>query len=144
MLGTMTALHRILAGALVLLGLGAGPVLAQSEPFRIVNRTALPATAVYVVPSGRAAWGANLLARGPLRPGDFLALLPGEGQGCRIDVRLVLQDGQEVVRRGADICADTVVAMAAGPAPAPAQAPPLPQVGGGERLLPAIEGLRRN
>jgi hypothetical protein len=123
--------------------LAASAALAQNEPIRVFNRAALPATALHVVRPGAAGWGANLLNQGALRPGAFFALRLGDGAGCRFDLRLVLQDGQEILRRDADVCAERSIDMAAGPAPATAPAPPLPQVGGGDVLLPRIERARR-
>ena len=116
----MTPVPRLLLPAFLLLA-GAPPAVAQNEPFRIVNRSPVPATALHVMPTGRTAWSANLLNRGPLAPGAFFSLRPGEGSGCRFDVRLVLQDGRELLRRDADICADRSVEMA--PLPEDAAAP---------------------
>ena len=113
------------------LGTAALPAGAQNEPFRITNRTALPAVELQVSRSGQG-WGANLLARGPLAPGAFFALRPGEGAGCRFDIRLVLQGGEEIIRREADICAERMIEMTGGP-PAPPRAAGLPRVGGGPR-----------
>ena len=67
--------------------------------------------------SGRPDWGGNLLNRGPLAPGAFFALRPSESAGCRFDLRMVLEGGQEVVRRNTDICAERTVAMALAAAP---------------------------
>lgn len=116
MMGPMAPL-LILASLLT--GLAATPALAQSEPFRVFNRTPTPATALHAVRSGRPDWGGNLLNRGPLAPGAFFALRPSESAGCRFDLRMVLEGGQEVIRRNADICADRTVAMALPPAPPP-------------------------
>jgi S1-C subfamily serine protease len=118
MMGLMRALLLL---AMLLPGFAATPALAQSEPFRVVNRTAAPATALHAVRSGRADWGGNLLNRGPLAPGAFFALRPSESAGCRFDLRMVLETGQEVVRRNADICAERTVALTLAPA-APPQA----------------------
>ncbi len=112
----------------VLAALPAPPAAAQSEPFRVVNRTAAPATALHAVRSGRTDWGGNLLNRGPLAPGAAFALRPAESAGCRFDLRLVLEDGQEIVRRNADICAERTVALAL-PAPQAGRAPAAPPTG---------------
>lgn len=93
------------------LGLAAPAAQAQNEPFRIVNRTPGAATALHAVRSGRPDWGGNLLNRGPMPPGGQFSLRPSEGAGCRFDLRMVLQDGQEVVRRDTDICAERTVTM---------------------------------
>lgn len=116
---------------------------AQNEPFRIVNAAAVPAVALHLVRSGAADWGRNLLNQGPVRPGAFFAMRMPEGAGCRFDIRLVLQDGQEVIRRDADVCAERLQTLAPASAGAPPRVDaPLPQVGGGDRLLPAIGGPR--
>lgn len=115
---------RHLLPVLVLTSLAAPPALAQGEPFRVVNRTAEPATALHAVRSGRTDWGGNLLNRGPLVPGGSFALRPAEGAGCAFDIRMVLQDGQEIVRRNADICASRTVVLTLPPAAAPGRAVP--------------------
>mgnify|MGYP003608589476 FL=1 len=107
-------LRLLLATATI--GLAAPAAQAQNEPFRIVNRTPLVATALHAVRSGRPDWGGNLLNRGPLRPGAQFSLRPSEAAGCRFDLRMVLQDGQEVVRRNADICTERTVVMTLPPA----------------------------
>ena len=110
--------------AAAMLAMAAPRAQAQSEPFRIVNRTPLIATSLNAVRSGREGWGGNLLNRGPLGPGGQFSLRPAEGTGCRFDLRMVLQDGQEVVRRNADICAERTVMMTLPPvALAPCGAP---------------------
>lgn len=96
------------------------PALAQQDPFRVVNGARLPAVALNVVPSGHEGWGPNQLTRGPLDPGAALSMRPPESAGCHFDFRLQLQDGQEAIRRDADICKDrTVVVGAIGAPPRP-------------------------
>ena len=127
---------RLIACLCVLTALTVAPgASAQNEPFRVTNRAAVPATALHVSRSGQP-WGANLL-RDPLPPGSFFALRPGEGAGCRFDIRLVLQNGQELVQRDADVCAQRTIDLGGGPTAAPPVGA-LPQVGGGDRLLPNI------
>lgn len=111
-------MRQVFAAAL-LLASAAPSALAQSEPFRVVNRSQAPATALHAVRHGRPDWGGNLLNRGPLQPGASFALRPSESAGCAFDLRLVLQGGQEVVRRNVDICRNRTVALAAPAAVAP-------------------------
>lgn len=134
-------LHRILPllGVLAL----APPALAQGEPFRVLNASAVQATGLYVVRSGSDAWGANLLNRGPLAAGAQFGLRAPVGAGCRFDIRIVLQTGQEEVRRDVDVCAERTVAMAGAFRSPPPRAATLPQVGGGERLIPSIPATPR-
>ena len=123
--------------ALLLPGLAATPALAQSEPFRVFNRTTTPATALHAVRSGRPDWGGNLLNRGPLAPGQFHSVRLGEGAGCRFDLRLVLQNGTEILRQGADVCATRSVDMAPDPGPPPAA--PRSQAAEADRQPPTAE-----
>lgn len=123
----------------------ASPAAASTpnEPLRIVNGAPLPAVGLFVARAGAADWGRNLLNQGPIRAGAFFSLRMPEGSGCRFDLRLMLQDGQEIVRRDADVCAQRHQVLApASPAPPLGETAPLPQVGGGERFLPAIQGAR--
>ncbi len=129
--------HRLLL--LVVLA-WASPALAQNEPFRIVNGAGVPATTLNIVRAGQDGWGSNLLSRGPLRPGAQLSMRPPEGAGCRFDLRLLLQDGQEIIRRDADVCQDRLLVVGGEAAAPPSSPGPLPQVGGGDRLLPSVGG----
>lgn len=131
--------HALALLALLALLAFAAPAVAQNEPFRIVNGARVPATGLYVMRSGQEAWGRNLL-RGPLAPGAALSMRPPEGAGCRFDIRLTLQDGQEAIRHNADVCEDRVVVVAEGTGTTAPAAPTLPQVGGGDRLLPSVGG----
>ena len=120
----LARMKHLLLLAPLMLGIAAPPALAQGEPFRVVNRTPSTALALHAVRSGRPDWGSNLLNRGPLRPNGMFSLRPADGAGCSFDLRMVLQDGQEVVRRNTDICAErTVVLMLPPQAFAPRMAP---------------------
>jgi len=131
-----TMLHRVLT---LLAALAAAPpALAQREPFRILNASAAPATELHVVRSGAAGWGGNLLNRGPLAAGAQFSLRPPEGAGCFFDIRIILQTGQEAVRRGVDVCEERTVPMASAFRAPPPRTATLPQVGGGDRLIPSI------
>jgi S1-C subfamily serine protease len=109
------------------------PAAADSQPFRVVNRTDGDAVALYAVrtPRGTASdWGRNLLSPDrPLGIGAGFRVQPSESAGCRFDLRLVLADGRESLLRDRDICAEQEVAMQAAlrvappPAPAPVPAP---------------------
>jgi len=135
----MAAMRRALPVLLLLPALLAAPAaLAQNEPFRVLNRTSEPATALHAVRHGRQDWGGNMLNRGPLAPGAAFALRPAAGTGCAFDLRMVLQTGQEVVRRNVDICVNRTVPMAVGavalPGPAAAAPAPVPRPGGAARI----------
>jgi len=78
--------------------------------------------------------------RQTLAPGAALSMRPPETAGCRFDLRLVLQGGQEEIRRDADVCRDRQVVVGGGASATAPATPSLPQVGGGDRLLPSIGG----
>ncbi|MBD0274133.1 MAG: hypothetical protein ICV73_19660, partial [Acetobacteraceae bacterium] len=102
-------MRRVLA---FVLALSAAPAAAQ-EPFRVLNRTGLPATELNAVRSPRGAgndWGRNLLSR-PLGPEGGFSLRPAEGAGCRFDIRLLLADGREAKLEDQDVCALRVLAV---------------------------------
>ena len=98
----------------------AAPVPASaSNPFRVLNRTGAEARELYAVRSGRPDWGRNLLPR-PLAPDAAAPLRTNAEAGCRFDIRLVLADGREAVRRDNEVCAgDRSVAIEASMAAAP-------------------------
>jgi hypothetical protein len=102
---------------LIALLASATPVLAQQDPFRVVNGARVPAVALNVVPTGHEGWGPNQLTHGPLEPGGTLSMRPPESAGCRFDFRLQWQDGQEAIRRDADICKDRTVVLGGDGAP---------------------------
>jgi serine protease Do len=144
--------------AFVLACAAAAPAAAQ-EPFRVFNRTGLPAVELNAVRSPRGAandWGRNLLPR-PLGPEGNFSLRPSEAAGCRFDIRMVLADGREAKMEDQDVCAARVVAvgpqsMAAPPgamgkpetvppgppAPAPVAAPGHAAAGGGAGAPPQL------
>src|SRR5215213_2863037 len=105
---------RFMQRALALVLAVAMPSLAAAqEPFRVLNRTGLPATELNAVRSPRGAgndWGRNLLAQ-PLGPDGNFSLRPSETAGCRFDIRMLLADGREARLEDQDICAMRVVAV---------------------------------
>ncbi|MBO1075835.1 trypsin-like peptidase domain-containing protein [Roseomonas marmotae] len=113
--------------ALLAAALFSAPLAVQAQPaqnrFQIVNRTGQEASAVHAVHSGRKDWGGNL-APGPMPTDKALTLRPDADTGCRFDVRLVLRDGREAVKRGQDICATPRVVLEPGDVRGVAQSRP--------------------
>ena len=123
-----------------------------TPPFRIVNRTGAEATQLYAVRSGRTDWGRSFLPR-PLATDAAYALRPNPQAGCRFDVRLVLADGREAVKRDNDICVERTLVMDAasaarptGPTPVPPSAQPNPgsRAATGTGFLVAAERVMTN
>ncbi|MBO1078486.1 trypsin-like peptidase domain-containing protein [Roseomonas haemaphysalidis] len=106
------------------------PVVAAAQApaqnrFQVVNRTGQEASSVQAVRTGRGDWGGNL-APGPMPTDKALTLRPDADSGCRFDVRLLLADGREAMKRDQDICATPRVALEAGDVRAAAAAPAAP------------------
>jgi hypothetical protein len=104
MLKTVAA--AALTGSLVVLVQGATgpPPVGGTRHFRFTNETREPIVELHVAAVGTGLWQPDLL-------GDYLP--PGESvpvdfedrnENCRVDVRMVLDDGSERVSRGIDIC----------------------------------------
>ncbi len=114
----------------------AAPPAEAATPFRILNRTGAEARELFAVRSGRADWGRNFLSR-PLANDAAYGLRPNADAGCRFDVRVVLADGRESVKRDNDICAERTVvleaAAVAGRPAAPVPTPPSAQPNPGSR-----------
>lgn len=107
-------MQRALASLLALAAV-AGPAAAAAapEPFRVFNRTGVPAVELNAVRSPRGSgndWGRNLLSQ-RLGPEGGFSLRPAEGAGCRLDVRLLLADGREARLENQDVCALRVLAV---------------------------------
>ena len=109
---------------LLALLLAAAPAAAETQPFRVLNRTGQEAVGLHAVRNPRGAaedWGRNLLSR-PLPPDGGYSLRPAETAGCRFDIRLLLADGREARVQDQDICANPVVSVGPGSLAAPSSA----------------------
>ncbi|BDG74711.1 hypothetical protein [Roseomonas fluvialis] len=126
----------VLALALVPMLMPYAPLLAQTQPIRVVNAAPVSATGLYLAPTGTSSWGGNLLGVLTLRPGAFMSVQPGDGGGCRFDVRLVLRDGREALRNDVDVCAERVITMA------PDAPPPTADTPAATARPPAVPGAR--
>ena len=134
----MSAIVRRVPLLLVLaLQMAIKPVNAETStetaaPFSVLNRTGSEARELFAVRSGRTDWGRNFLPR-PLANEATYGLRPNASAGCRFDLRMVLADGREAVKRDNDICAErtvvldtAVAARSAVPTPIPPSAQPNP------------------
>ncbi len=86
---------------------------APQEPFRILNRTGLTATALHAVRNPRGAgndWGSSLL-QSPLAVGTGVSIRPAASAGCLFDLRLMLADGREARLQAQDVCTRREVAL---------------------------------
>jgi hypothetical protein len=60
--------------------------------------------AVEISPAGEQRFGASLLGRVELPPGNALHLTPPRGTPCRCDLRIRWSDGREERRAAEDLC----------------------------------------
>ena len=83
---------------------------AATEPpkkirVRIVNASAHTVQQVFASRSGTSAWGENLLARGPIRPGAR-AVVRFSGDCGTYDLRFVAEKGAELLEDEIEFCDD--------------------------------------
>ena len=95
-----------------LLGLAAGILLAVSgaahaqsnnPDFRLNNRSGLTINEVYVSSSNVNSWGQDRLGDNVLPSGQSLSISLPAGQ-CMNDIRVVLDNGNALERRGVNTC----------------------------------------
>jgi hypothetical protein len=94
------------------LDLCAGPRLVWGEPaavgddpsFEFINATGQPVVELYVAPTGQLATTFDLLVTGPILPGERRWINLPPGQGCLIDVALVLADQSRQERSPVETC----------------------------------------
>jgi hypothetical protein len=92
---------------LVALGLFAAPAVAQDQrprPFMLMNGGADAVVAVEMSPSGEARFGASMLGRIELPPGNALHLTPPTGAPCLNDLRIRWANGRVEERARQDLC----------------------------------------
>ncbi|MFC3125401.1 S1C family serine protease [Pseudoroseomonas globiformis] len=110
MLGVLAALPESRRPALAQ---AAAPAEAPAEArVQFANRTGQEGRSLFVVRSGRADWGRNLLP-GPMPSGKVFNFRTEAEAGCRFDLRFVAADGREAVLRGRDICQGPRIALEA-------------------------------
>ena len=72
---------------------------------RFTNETRQPIVELHVSAAGAGDWQGDLLGSDYLPPGvSVLVPIADPNEGCRIDVKMVLDDGSERIRRSVDIC----------------------------------------
>lgn len=96
-----------IAGSLVFLvpGSPGPPPQGGERHVRFVNDSREPITELYVSAVGADDWHGDLLGEEYLAPGgSVLVEIVDRNQSCRADIRIVRDDGSELVGRAVDIC----------------------------------------
>jgi archaellum component FlaF (FlaF/FlaG flagellin family) len=71
----------------------------------LTNNTPVPIVEIYVSDDGAANWQEDLLGSEFLLPGDSVSVYVNDENGnCRVDVKVVLDNGSTVVNRGFNAC----------------------------------------
>src|SRR5271156_6356828 len=95
------------AGSLVFLvhGATAPPPFGGTRHFRFTNETREPIVELHFAAVGSGTWQGDVLGRDYLPPGNSVPVeIEDRNENCRVDVRMVLDDGSERLSRGVDIC----------------------------------------
>ena len=86
----------------------AAPAAAQQEPrprpFTLMNLGPQTITAVELSPAGQGRYGASLIGRVELPPGNALHLTPPRDAACLADLRIRWSGGRSEERRREDLC----------------------------------------
>jgi hypothetical protein len=102
-----TAAAATLAGSLLVLAYAAtGPPPRGSDRLvRFTNETRQPIVELHFATVGSEDWQGDLLGLDYLPPGkSVLVAIADRNGGCRVDVKILLDDGSERVSRGVDVC----------------------------------------
>jgi hypothetical protein len=105
MLKTVAA--AAVAGVVVFLVYGAtGPPLQSGDRLvRFTNEAREPIVELHVSAVGSDHWQGDLLDWGYLLPGNSVIVdIDDRNESCRIDVKVVFDDGSEHVSRSMDVC----------------------------------------
>jgi hypothetical protein len=102
-----TVVAAAFAGPLIFLACGAtGPPLRDSDRLvRFTNEAREPIVELHVSTVGSENWQDDLLGSSYLLPGNSVVVdIDDRNENCRIDVKIVFDDGSERVSRSMDVC----------------------------------------
>lgn len=109
----MRALHAMLAmSAIALVAPLSGTAESQTYErwLRVHNETSVDLCYVYISHVNTGRWGRDILGDSCLSPGYYRTVDPGWQQGyCRVDMKFVFDDNDEVTRWNYNICEGTDV-----------------------------------
>jgi hypothetical protein len=107
--------HTAVAAASLMLlfrGVAGPPALGGERHVLFTNETRQPIVELHVSRVGSGDWQLDLLGSEYLPPGDAVAVtIDDPNESCRVDFKMVLDNGSELVSRGIDICRDEIYAL---------------------------------
>lgn len=81
------------------------PALALDRYVEVTNHTRQAIVEIYLSDPGEGAWQRDVLGDEFLAPGSSLSVHLGDRRdGCRLDVKIVFDDGAVRIRRNVDVC----------------------------------------
>ncbi len=93
-----------LAGAALVFGVMAAPVMAQDLVFTVTNESGVDLVELYTSAADAASWEDNILAGQVLPSGaNGEVTITGAGDNCAFDLRMVFSDG-DVIEDSTDLC----------------------------------------
>jgi hypothetical protein len=86
--------------------------LGGERRFLFANETRKPIVELHVAAVGSGNWQDDLLGWDHLRPGAAVFVdIDDRKADCRVDIKMVLDDGSELVSRNIDVCREAVHAL---------------------------------
>ena len=98
--------------ALLLQSTTGPPASGGERHLRLQNDTREPIVEIHVSDAGAGRWQDDLLGADFLPPGNSVLVEIDDRNGhCRVDVKMVLDDGRDIVDRGVDVCRGYTVSV---------------------------------
>jgi hypothetical protein len=109
-----TVATAAIAGSLLCLVYGATgpPPIRRERQVLFTNEMREPIVELYAAAVGSGRWQGDLLGRDYLQPGASIAVDIDDDANCRVDLKIVLDDGSEMLRRSVDVCRPPEIAAA--------------------------------
>ena len=105
--------NSMAAASLLFLAQGAAGPPSGSDGWRVLltNNTRQPIAEIYVSDDdGADNWREDLLGSDPLLPGGSVIVDVDDRNGnCKVDIKMVLDNGSDLINRGVNACRHTVL-----------------------------------
>ena len=97
--------NTVVAASLLFLSQSPAPAHSGNGHVILTNNTRQPIVEIYVSDDGAAHWGEDLLGSEFLLPSRSVVFDVNDRNGnCRVDVKAVLDNGSDLIKRGVNAC----------------------------------------